>query len=222
MATFKDDIDCSENNPEAEDEDDEMKESPSTILSFLTFGLMNYFTFTVTISGAQDIMAARSIGTSMNLVAHMVPIVLITNIFPFFIRRMPYFVRVLIVSITNAVGFVIVAYVKQAEWKLFGIGLASVGFGFGNMSLIALTSYFGSSSLAAYSAGTGMGFFVAPLYYTGMTYILFYLVLFILHKQIRCEKSAQLGCGTSEYSSVLWRTKQVHKRLKFFYFVAPN
>jgi hypothetical protein len=163
---MKEEDNLSANNSTLAEEKNE-KEKVGTVLSFFVFGGFLYFTFTITISGAQDIMAETNIQTSMNLIAHMVPIVIITNLFPYFIKGMPYLARVFVVSLTNVAGFVIIAYVKQAEWKLFGIGLASVGFGFGNMSIIALTSHFKSTAFSAYSAGTGAGFLAAPFYYTG-------------------------------------------------------
>lgn len=143
------------------------KEQVSTLLAFFVFGALIYAMYSLMIAGAQDILAGTYIQTSMVLVANIGPYVVVTFVAPYFMKNIPYFVRICFVFLTGAVGFIVVVCSKEVEWKLIGIGLASLGYGVGEVSFLALTSYFHSSVLSAYSVGTGVGFIAAPLYYTG-------------------------------------------------------
>ena len=145
----------------------EYKEQKSTLLAFFVFGALIYAMYSLMIAGAQDILAGTYIQTSMVLVANIGPYVMVTLVAPFFMRKIPYFVRICFVFLTGAVGFTVVVCSKEVGWKLIGIGMASFGYGVGEVSFLALTSYFHSTALSAYSAGTGVGFVSAPLYYTG-------------------------------------------------------
>lgn len=143
------------------------REQPTTLLAFFVFGALIYAMYSLMIAGAQDVLAGTYIQTSMVLVANISPYVVVTFIAPFFMKKISYFVRICFVFLTGAVGFIVVVCSKEVEWKLIGIAVASLGYGVGEVSFLALTSYFHSSALSAYSSGTGFGFVVAPLYYTG-------------------------------------------------------
>ncbi|XP_031559248.1 protein BTN1-like [Actinia tenebrosa] len=145
------------------------RERPSTLVAFFVFGALIYAMYSLIIAGAQDILAGTYIQTSMVLVANIGPYVVVTFVAPYFMKNIPYFVRICFVFLTGAVGFIVIVCSKEVEWKLIGIGLASLGYGVGEVSFLALTSYFHSSALSAYSVGTGVGFVAAPLYYTAMT-----------------------------------------------------
>lgn len=147
------------------------KEHITTLLAFFVFGALIYAMYSLILAGAQDILAGTYIQTSMVLVANIGPYVAVTLIAPFFMKKVPYFIRICFVFLTGAVGFIVVVCSKEVEWKLIGIGVASLGYGVGEVSFLALTSYFHSSALSAYSAGTGIGFVIAPLYYTGKSRI---------------------------------------------------
>lgn len=61
------------------------------------------------------------------------------------------------------------ALARQVQWKLIGVGMVAVGGGLGEPTILSLTSFHGELTLAAFSAGTGVGFAIAPLYYTALT-----------------------------------------------------
>lgn len=152
---------------ESEKPESSEKEQASTLLAFFVFGALIYAMYSMMIAGAQDILAGTYIQTSMVLVANIGPYVVVTFVAPYFMKNIPYFIRICFVFLTGAVGFIVVVCSKEVEWKLIGIGLASLGYGVGEVSFLALTSFFHPSVLSAYSVGTGVGFVAAPLYYTG-------------------------------------------------------
>lgn len=148
-------------------EDALVRERPRTILAFFMFGFLLYATYSLIISGAQDILQGTLVPTSAVLIANIGPYFAVTLIAPYFIQRVPYFARVLTVFVLEASGLVMVVVGKQVSVKLVGVGLSSVGFGLGELSFIALTSFYHEAAVRAFSAGTGAGIALAPLYYTG-------------------------------------------------------
>ncbi len=108
------------------------------------------------------------IQTSTVLVADIGPFFLVTLIGPYFMQKIPYFARITLVYLADISGFLILALAKQVYWKLIGVGIISFGFGVAETTFLALTSFYQEVVSTAFSAGTGMGFVMAPLYYTGM------------------------------------------------------
>lgn len=166
------------------------RERLRTVAAFFVFGALIYATYSLVIAGAQDILAGTFIQTSMVLVADIGPYFVVTLIAPYFMQKIPYFVRIATVFLTGIGGFLMLAFAKQVHWKLMGVGIASFGYGVGEVTFLALTSFYHEVTVSAYSAGTGAGFIIAPLYYTGMYFVfiscnnfsiwVFYDLLFVL------------------------------------------
>lgn len=144
-----------------------VKERPRTILAFFMFGFLIYATYSLIISGAQDILQGTLVPTSAVLVANIGPYFTVTLIAPYFIQKIPYFPRVLAVFLLETSGLIMVVVGRHVTTKLVGIGFSSTGFGLGELSFIAMTSFYDESAVKAFSAGTGAGISLAPLYYTG-------------------------------------------------------
>jgi hypothetical protein len=168
-----------------ETEDAPVQERPRTILAFFMFGFLLYATYSLIISGAQDILQGTLVPTSAVLVANIGPYFSVTLIAPYFIQRVPYFSRVLTVFLLEASGLIMVVIGKHVSVKLIGVGFSSLGFGLGELSFIAMTSFYHESAVKAFSAGTGAGIALAPLYYTGKL-MMFDIPLWIIsdHKSI--------------------------------------
>jgi len=143
------------------------KERPRTVLAFFMFGFLIYATYSLIISGAQDILQGTLVPTSAVLVANIGPYFAVTLIAPYFIQKIPYLPRVLAVFLLETSGLIMVVVGKSVYVKLVGIGFSSTGFGLGELSFIAMTSFYEESAVRAFSAGTGAGIALAPLYYTG-------------------------------------------------------
>mgnify|MGYP001793129555 CR=1 FL=1 len=156
-----------DNNSQSPDTPKSEPERFRTKFAFFVFGCLIYATYSVIISGAQDILAGTLIQTSLVLVANIGPYFFVTLIAPYFIQRIPYFARIVSVFVTETLGFLLLVCSTQVHWKLMGVALASVGYGIGEVSIVALTTFYHEVTVSSYSAGTGTGFVVAPLYYTG-------------------------------------------------------
>ncbi|XP_032218146.2 protein BTN1-like [Nematostella vectensis] len=151
------------------DENERPEERKRTILAFFMFGLLIYATYSLIIAGAQDILQGTLVPTSAVLVANIGPYFLVTLVAPYFIQKVPYFPRVLAIFTLEVAGLIMVVVGKHVAIKLFGVSLSSIGFGLGELSFIAMTSHYHEVAVRAFSAGTGAGISLAPLYYTAMT-----------------------------------------------------
>ncbi|XP_068739937.1 uncharacterized protein [Montipora capricornis] len=145
------------------------KEKTITVIAFYVFGFLIYAIYSLIISGAQDILAGTYVPTSAVLIANVGPYFIITVVTPYFIQKIPYFPRVLAIFFLEASGLTLVIATKHVETKLLGVSLSSFGFGLGELSFIAMTSFYHETAVIAFSAGTGTGISLSPLYYTAMT-----------------------------------------------------
>ena len=143
------------------------RERLRTITAFFIFGTLIYGTYSLVMAGAQDILAGTSIPTSVSLMALVAPGFLVTLIAPYFMHEIPYVARIITFCCTGTGGFLMLGFAKQVHWKLFGIGLVSFGSNFCEMTVLALSSFYLEATSTAFAAGTGAGFVIAPLYYTG-------------------------------------------------------
>ncbi|KAJ7385232.1 battenin CLN3 protein [Desmophyllum pertusum] len=145
------------------------KEKLRNLLAFYAFGALIYTVYSVIISGAQDILAGTFIPTAAVLVTNVGPYFLVTMIAPYFIHKVPYIMRIVAIYVFFTAGLFIIVYAKEVYLKLLGICTTSLGAGIGEVSFFTLTAYYEKVTVAAYSAGTGSGFILGPLYYTGLT-----------------------------------------------------
>ncbi|KAJ7365801.1 battenin CLN3 protein [Desmophyllum pertusum] len=140
-----------------------------TVVAFFSFGFILYSVASLLIAAAEDILRGSDIPTSAVLSCIIGPYVLITLVSPYFAQNIPYLPRVIVVFILYEVGLFSLVYVTRVEAKLLSVCLMSFAFGVGEMSSIAMTSFFNQVVVGVFSAGTGVGFITAPLYYTAMT-----------------------------------------------------
>ncbi|KAJ7385234.1 battenin CLN3 protein [Desmophyllum pertusum] len=150
-------------------ENHQERERLRTVTAFFIFGTLLYANFILVITAAQDILAGTLIQTSMVLVASTVPNFLTVLLAPYFMQKIPYSARITLACLLEISGFLLLAFVKQVHWKLIGVGIISIGFGVGETTVLALSSFYHEVTTTAFSAGTGVGLVIAPLYYTAMT-----------------------------------------------------
>ena len=143
------------------------RESSLTVLAFFLFGFFIYASFTLGVTGAQDILAGTFTQTSTVLAASIGPYFIVCLIGPYFLQMIPYSLRISVFGLALLSGSLIVALAKQVHWKLIGVGLNSFGMGVGETTVLALSSFYDEVTMTAFSAGTGAGLATAPLYYTG-------------------------------------------------------
>lgn len=157
------------------------KEPLKNLVAFYAFGALIYTVYSVIISGAQDILAGTFIPTAAVLVTNVGPYFLVTMIAPYFIHKVPYVVRIVAIYAFFTAGLFIIVYAKEVYLKLVGICTTSLGAGIGEVSFFTLTAYYEKVTVAAYSAGTGSGFILGPLYYTGEVYYSVFLKVFFFY-----------------------------------------
>ena len=139
-----------------------------TIAAFFAFGFILYSVYSLLIAAAEDILRGSDIPTSAVISCIVGPYVFITLISPYFAQNVPYLPRVIVVFILYEAGLFSLVYVTDVRAKLLSGCLVSFAFGVGEMSSIAMTSFYNPVVVGVFSAGTGVGFITAPLYYTGI------------------------------------------------------
>ncbi|XP_058037542.1 battenin [Ahaetulla prasina] len=166
---------------------------------FWLLGLCNNFAYVVMLSAAHDILSHQKvpvhngtgpippsappenattntsrydcniISTGAVLLADILPTLFIKFSAPFCIHLFPYGLRVAI-CVTSAWGsFLLVAFSTSTTQSLLGVVLASISSGLGEITFLALTSFFNSAVVSAWSSGTGGAGLFGALSYLGLT-----------------------------------------------------
>ncbi|QSZ31741.1 hypothetical protein DSL72_001309 [Monilinia vaccinii-corymbosi] len=127
------------------------------LIAFWLFGLINNVLYVIILSAALDLVGP-SIPKSVVLLADVLPSFVTKLIAPYFIHKVPYWIRILIFCGLSSGGMLLIALTptdKSVSTKLFGVVLASLSSGGGELSFLGLTHYYGHFSLAAWGSGTG-------------------------------------------------------------------
>ncbi|KAJ8059815.1 hypothetical protein OCU04_011446 [Sclerotinia nivalis] len=129
----------------------------SVLIAFWLFGLINNVLYVIILSAALDLVGP-TIPKSVVLLADVMPSFVTKLIAPYFIHKIPYWIRILIFCGLSSGGMLLIALTptdKSVSTKLFGVILASLSSGGGELSFLGLTHYYGHFSLAAWGSGTG-------------------------------------------------------------------
>lgn len=95
------------------------------------------------------------------LLADVIPSFLAKLCGPYFVHVVPYSVRVLLFGLLSTSGMILIALTPEHKdggtvtAKMVGVMLASLSSGFGELSFLGLTHFYGPFSLAAWGSGTG-------------------------------------------------------------------
>lgn len=123
-------------------------------------GLINNVSYVIILSAALDLVGP-SVPKGVVLLADVLPSFLTKLVAPYFIHRVPYSVRINIMCGLSAAGMFLIALTPEVtnggsiSIKMIGVAMASLSSGGGELSLLGLTHYYGSFSLAAWGSGTG-------------------------------------------------------------------
>jgi battenin len=193
--------------------------------SFFVFGLVNNFAYVVFLSAAGDLLP-QNLSASVVLLAEMIPIIATQGIAPFFIERVPFWFRVLVIALSSVGGFLIVAFFDTLEVKLAGVALGSISSGFGEITFMALSSFFLPSTVSLYSSGTGgAGVFGSLIYLAFTTWIkltpflsliivspvplaMAFMYFFVLEKKPGIRKTFDLDCSKDAEKEQLIKEQQ--------------
>ncbi|KAL2265837.1 hypothetical protein VTJ83DRAFT_6937 [Remersonia thermophila] len=158
------------------------------VVAFWLFGLINNILYVLVLSAAQDLVGS-SVPKGVVLLADVMPSFLTKLVAPYFIHRVPYAVRILAFFALSTVGMLVVSFAPGGTLdevgpdgvsggtfgvvvKLFGIVLASLSSGGGELSFLGLTHYYGHASLAAWGSGTGGAGLIGAGLYVFLTSVL--------------------------------------------------
>lgn len=138
-------------------------------VSFSGLAMLLHSFFSVAISGSQDILGGTFIPTTTILASHVTTMVIVTSILPWYMQKIPYLWRTLIIFAAMASGTVLIILVDNVYVKIIGVSLNALAHGLGEISFLALSAFYGKFSLTSFAAGSGAGILLGPIYYTGMT-----------------------------------------------------
>lgn len=133
-------------------------------------GLINNVLYVIILSAAQDLVG--SLPKGIVLLADVLPSFLTKLVAPYFIHRVPYTIRVIILIALSVTGMLMVALTppsKSVAVKMIGVVLSSLSSGGGELSFLGLTHYYGHASLAGWGSGTGAAGLVGAGLYVILT-----------------------------------------------------
>lgn len=155
-----------------------MKLQNNYYVTFWLFGLINNVLYVVILSAAMDLVGPKT-PKSLILLVDILPSLLVKMICPFIIHRINYGYRVISLMVMSIVGMLIVSIHRSLRWSLFGICLASISSGFGEVTFLQLTRISGiyitedsnkrGDALNGWSSGTGGAGLIGSLLYFILT-----------------------------------------------------
>ncbi|CAI4230137.1 unnamed protein product [Auanema sp. JU1783] len=147
------------------------------VVAFWFFGLCNNYGYVIMLSAAEDIMDDQqhkpasnatkhcfehldnrhctSKSTGAVLIADNLPSLICKLTFPFFMHRIPFGFRHILVCALQASSYLIVAFSANVAMSLAGVAMGSLASGIGEITYLGLSSFFPSSAIAAWASGTG-------------------------------------------------------------------
>lgn len=93
-------------------------ERVTALISFFVFGLINNFAYVVFLTGAEKMIPGKA---AMVLLAEMLPVLFVQGVAPFFIERIPFWIRVTFITLSASGAFLLVAFFEQIEIKFLGL-----------------------------------------------------------------------------------------------------
>lgn len=130
--------------------------------------------YVIILSAAQDLVGS-DVPKGVVLLADVLPSFFTKLIAPYFIHKVPYWVRIILFATGSSLGMLLIALTpsdKSVGFKMAGVVFASLTSGGGELSFLGLTHYYGHMSLAAWGSGTGAaGLVGAGLYAVFTTWL---------------------------------------------------
>lgn len=127
-------------------------------ISFFGFGLLNNILYVIILSAAIDLVGTQT-PKAVVLLADILPAFIVKLLAPFFIHLIPYQLRIWALVGLSSIGMLIISLsaIDSIGSKIFGITLASLSSGLGELTFLQLTHYFNELySIGGFSTGTGM------------------------------------------------------------------
>ncbi|CAF4742435.1 unnamed protein product, partial [Rotaria sp. Silwood1] len=152
-------------------------------------GLCNNFVYVVMLSAAHDILKQEESDNSTQPVSHnttnqfdcnpistgvtdILPALVIKITAAFFMHKILYNIRFVLIVLFAASALIIVRISKVIALSIFGVVCASISAGFGEITMLQLTSFYEKYTVSAWSSGTGAAGLLGALSYAGLTSLL--------------------------------------------------
>ena len=127
-------------------------ESWRNLIAFFIVGLFNNFCYVVMLTAAEDLIHGYS---GVVLLCDILPAVLVKLTAPFYMHHIPYNIRVLFIVFFACLSFQTVAWFDHIALKMIGIMFGALSSGSGEVTFLAMSSCYTTSTIAAWGSGTG-------------------------------------------------------------------
>ncbi|PAV57166.1 hypothetical protein WR25_26179 [Diploscapter pachys] len=107
--------------------------------------------------------------TGYVLICNIVPALIIKILAPFFIHRIPYSLRQVLLCIAQGIALLLAALSESLTMRLCGVLICSLAYGFGESSFLGLASHYDKYTIGAWSSGTGMAGVAGSMIYASLT-----------------------------------------------------
>ncbi|EPS39113.1 hypothetical protein H072_7136 [Dactylellina haptotyla CBS 200.50] len=142
--------------------------NPRVCAAFWLFGLINNVLYVIILSAALDLVGP-DVPKGVILLFDVMPSFLTKLTAPYFIHLVSYRVRVIWFFLLSTCGMIVVAFGDSIGWRLFGIAVASLSSGAGEMTFVSMTHFYDHFSLAMWASGTGGAGIVGSAFYLALS-----------------------------------------------------
>ena len=138
-----------------------------TIACFFALGSLVLLYKQIFAVATQDILTGSDISSSTVVLAGALPELAVKLVFPWFAARCSYLTRTIAVVSLQIGGLLAIVLSSIVEWRLVGVAFAAAGNSLGEITFLALTSFYENVTTSAFAAGLGTGSVLGPFWYTG-------------------------------------------------------
>lgn len=124
---------------------------------------------TTTPSSNETYLECNQISTGTILLADILPTLIVKLTLPFYLQRIPYFVKISLISGFALLSFVMVAIAHEVWLSVLGVVCASIGAGLGEITFLSLSTFYHRNVISSWSSGTGGAGVAGALVYAGFT-----------------------------------------------------
>lgn len=152
-----------------DDKNSPPKEKAKNTICFFFLGVLLFIFDEMCLTAAEDIISGSRIATTSVIIAIALPVLAVKTFVPWFLQMCSYLCKTCIVVCLLLTGLVVVVWVEDVQWRLFGVSVVESGTSVGEITFLALTASYQDTTVSAFVAGIGAASLLGPLYYTGLT-----------------------------------------------------
>ena len=156
-----------ETTENVDDKNSPPKEKAKNTICFFFLGVLLFIFDEMCLTAAEDIISGSRIATTSVIIAIALPVLAVKTFVPWFLQMCSYLCKTCIVVCLLLTGLVVVVWVEDVQWRLFGVSVVESGTSVGEITFLALTASYQDTTVSAFVAGIGAASLLGPLYYTG-------------------------------------------------------